>query len=340
MGRNDRATATQPGKNIVISIFPERATGEAVGRMVGSFGREWSHLAVSSDQADRVLGAGRALLDTIERQPGAADPRPFSRAILKAIPAAGNNDRYFVMSPTVCPLELVRDARGYWGDRAIFSHLHTPAVPSARRVKNALRPHQVPLGTYLLLCPMAMDRTLARHLQDIIVVATDLESRCPVEIALQPRYEQALAIFARNDVSWLHVDTHGTAKSIMLGPSRASRQMARPTDLPGRIPAPLVVLVGCQLTSGSASIGSRILRRGPISIWGPCVTFTSLGLAGSDDSQILWYRTFFGCLLDGHDLGKSLLLARQAMSGSSLLRFTWLILGSSLLSFRQDRNGS
>lgn len=109
--------------------------------------------------------------------------------------------------------------------------------------------------------------------------------------------------------------------------------------LPGRIPVPLVVLVGCQLTSGEASIGSGILRRGPISIWGPCVTFTSLGLAGSDDSQIVWYEAFFGSLLNGHDIGESLLLARQALSDGSVLKFTWLVLGSSLLCFGESTDG-
>jgi hypothetical protein len=331
---------TRSRQNFVVSIFPERATCDAVEHMVASFGAGWTPMTVSGNEARGLLGEARALLAAIERDPSTADRGPFSKAAVKAIPDVGKADRFFVISPTVCPLELVRDHGRNWGDRAIFSHFHTTAAPSARIVRNALRPRRVPLGTYLLLCPMEMDRALARNLQDIIVVATRLESKCPVDIALQPSYEQALATFARNDVSWLHVDTHGTAESIMLGPSRDSGLMAKPTDLPGRIPVPLVVLVGCQLTSGAASIGSGILRRGPISIWGPCVTFTSLGLAGSDDSQILWYETFFGSLLSGHDIGKSLLLARQALSDDSPLKFTWLILGSSLLCFGKSSDGA
>ena len=331
---------TQSRQNFVVSIFPERAIGAAVERMVASFGSDWIPLTVCGNEARGVLGASRALLAAIERNPSTADRGPFSKAVIKAIPDAGKDDRFFVISPTVCPLELVRDDGRNWGDRAIFSHFHTTAAPSARVVRNALRPHRVPLGTYVLLCPMAMDRALARNLQDIIVVATGLESKCSVDIALQPPYERALATFARDDVSWLHVDTHGTAESIMLGPSRDPRHMAKPTDLPDTIPVPLVILVGCQLTSGAASIGSGILRRGPISVWGPCVTFTSLGLAGSDDSQVLWYQTFFGSLLDGHDIGKSLLLARQALSDGSALKFTWLILGSSLLCFDKGQDSA
>lgn len=331
---------TRSPQNFVLSIFPERSTGNAVEHLVASFGGGWSPLSVSGNEARNLLAAGRTLLAAIERDPRTADRGPFSKAVLKALPDAGKDDRFFVISPTVCPLELVRDDGRNWGDRAIFSHFHTTTAPSALEVRNALRPHRARLGTYLLLCPMAMDRALARNLQDIIVVATRLESKCPVDIALQPRYEQALATFARTDVSWLHVDTHGTAESIMLGPSRDSRQMAKPADLPDRIPVPLVILVGCQLTTGATSIGSAILRRGPISIWGPCVTFTSLGLAGSDNSQILWYETFFGSLLAGHDIGKSLLRARQALSDGSVLKFTWLILGSSLLCFEKRPDGA
>jgi hypothetical protein len=155
---------------------------------------------------------------------------------------------------------------------------------------SVLRPHRSPLETYLLVCPMAMDRILARHQQDIIIVATRLESRCPVEISLQPSFERAVASFGRKDVSWLHVDTHGTAHSIMLGPSRDLRQMAQATDLPVDIPVPLVILVGCELTYAATSIGSAVLERGPTSVWGPCVTFASLALAGSDTAQLLWYE--------------------------------------------------
>jgi hypothetical protein len=207
-------------------------------------------------------------------------------------------------------------------------------------LEKALRPHRVSLGTYLLLCPMAMDRALERHQQDIVIVATELESLLPVEILLQPPYERARDSFARDDVGWLHIDTHGTSTSIMLGPSRGSRKMVSAADLAEQVPVPLVMLVGCELTSGTESIGSALLERGPSSIWGPCVKFTSLGLAGSDDSQILWYDNFFRSLLVGHDIGKSLLLTRQRLTGGSALKFTWLLLGSSLLSFGAGPDGT
>lgn len=328
-------------RNLVVSIFPRRAHCDAIEHTVASLGGVfWTHLSVSGDDARRLLDTGRSLLASIERDPFAVDRSVFSEAVLNCVPAVRDDDRFLVISPVICPLDLVRDDAGDWGDRAIFSHLHLAEAPQPHLIVKALWPLRVSLGTYLLLCPMAMDRSLPRHLQDIIIVATRLESRCAIEISLQPSYERACAAFARDDIAWLHVDTHGTSTTIMLDPSRDSGQMARPADLPEHISAPLVVLVGCQLTSGADSIGSAVLQRGATSIWGPCVTFASLGLAGSDEAQILWYETFFRSLLDGDDVGRSLLQARRCLTSGSALKFTWLILGSSLLSFGANPDGT
>ncbi len=326
--------------NLIVSIFPERAQSDVVGELVAPYGDIWTHLPVSGDDADRLLFAGMSLLGSIQRDPSVVDRDRFSRAVLNSVPIPAGDDRFLIISQMTCPLDLVRDDTGDWGDRAIFSHLNSAKAPSLHMLEKALRPRRVSLDTYLLLCPMAMDRALARHRQDIVIVATGLESLLPVEILLQPPYERARDSFARDDVGWLHVDTHGTPTQIMLGPSRGSRQMVSAADLPGHVPVPLVILVGCELTSGTESIGSALLERGPSSIWGPCVKFTSLGLAGSDDSQILWYNNFFRSLLDGHDVGKSLLLARQRLTGGSALKFTWLLLGSSLLSFGAGPEGA
>ena len=331
---------TRLHRNHVVSIFPEHSQCDVIDGIVAPFANVWNHLPVSGDAARRMLTSGASLLKSIERYPSFIDRDPFSRNVLKSVPIPGDDDRFLVISPKTCPLDLVHDDAGDWGDRAIFSHLHVVETPLAHMIEKALRPREVSLGTYLLLCPMAMDRNRPRHLQDIIIVATKLESMLPVEISLQPPYEHVLDSFVRNDVSWIHVDTHGTSKSIMLGPSHGSRKMATATDLPERIVVPLVILVGCRLTAGAASIGSAILEHGPSTIWGPCVTFSSLALTGSDDSQILWYDSFFRALLAGLDVGRSLLLARQGLTSGSILKFTWLILGSSLLSFAARTDGT
>jgi len=331
---------TTDHRNLIVSIFPERAQSDVVDELVAPFGDVWTHLPVSGDDANRLLFAGMSLLGSIQRAPSDVDRDSFSRAALDSIPNPANDDRFLIISPMTCPLDLVYDDTGDWGDRAIFSHLNSDKAPSPHMLHKALRPRRVSLGTYLLLCPMAMDRALARHLQDIMIVATGLESLLPVEILLQPLYEHARDSFARDDVGWLHVDTHGTSTKIMLGPSRGSGQMASAADLPEQVSVPFVMLVGCELTSGVESIGSVLLERGPSAIWGPCVKFMSLGLTGSDDSQILWYDSFFRSLLEGHDIGRSLLLARQRLTGGSVLKYTWLLLGSSLLSFGAGPDGT
>ena len=147
-----------------MSIFPGRPHCDAVEHIVAPFGGAWTHLAVSGDDARGLLRAGLDLLADIERKPSTADRDPFSKAVLKAIPKASMDDRFLVISPTVCPLDLARDHIGNWGDRAMFSHLHTTVRPSTRLVEKALSVHRAPLRTYLLLCPMAMDRALARNL--------------------------------------------------------------------------------------------------------------------------------------------------------------------------------
>ena len=268
---------TTDHQSLIVSIFPERAQSDLVDELVAPFGDDWTHLAVSGDDARRLLGAGMSLLSSIQRDPSAVKRDSFSEAVLDTVPIPAGDDRFLVISPMTCPLDLVYDGTGDWGDRAIFSHLHSLDAPSPHLLEKVLRPRRVSLATYLLLCPMAMDRALARHLQDIMIVATELESLLPVEILLQPPYERARDAFARDGVSWLHVDTHGTPEMIMLGPSRGSRQMVAATDLPEHIPAPLVVLVGCQQTSGAESIGTAVLERGPSSIWGPCVKFVEFG---------------------------------------------------------------
>jgi len=331
---------TTPQQNYVVSVFAEPIQSEQLSTALMPFQDTWTHLPISGPSALEFLHAGTSLLRAIELDPRSADRSIFSAAALRLIPVPSPNDRFLVVSPTACPLDLVHDEIGNWGERAIVSHLHSNTTPTTTMLSKVLRPHRSPLETYLLVCPMAMDRTLARHQQDIIIVATGLESRCPVEISLQPPFERAIACFGRKDVSWLHVDTHGNAHSIMLGPSRDCGKMGQATDLPPDIPVPLVILVGCDLTYGATSIGSTVLERGATSVWGPCVTFASLALAGSDTAQTFWYEKFFQSLLDGRDVGESLLTARQTIQDASILKFAWLLLGSSLLSFRRQQNGA
>jgi hypothetical protein len=118
-------------RSIVVSVFPESAKCRAIGKIVAPFRRDWAHVPVSGDDARTLLGSGSSLLVDIERDPFSAKRDSFSKSVLNVIPRARQDDRYFVISPTVCPLDLVRDHRGNWGI-VPYSPTFTPS-PRDRR---------------------------------------------------------------------------------------------------------------------------------------------------------------------------------------------------------------
>ena len=73
---------------------------------------------------------------------------------------------------------------------------------------------------------MAMDRSVPRHEQDIVKVATELESQLAVEIWLQPSFDRAAAAFAEPGVGILHIDTHGQVRI-----NNAWADARRPSDV-------------------------------------------------------------------------------------------------------------
>ena len=162
-------------------------------------------------------------------------------------------------------------------------------------LKRFLFPIKQTIDTYLLVCPMAMDRPLARHLQDTVTVALSFEERMPVELWLQPSLDRAIQGLRRTDVTWLHIDTHGDrdGQLIMLGPSRGTRDLVDADAIPESVRFPLVMVVGCGLTAKYNSVGAALLARGAQSVFGPCTVFESLGIANSEEGQAKWYGTFF-----------------------------------------------
>jgi hypothetical protein len=265
-----------------------------------------------------------------------AERRELSAAVNRALHATLVERRILVVAPDVVPVDMVTDPDGRtWGEHCAISHIPTGTAPlSDVLLRRAVRARRRALGTYALVCPMAMDRNVARHLQDIVTVALSLESRMPVELWLQPSLHRALQSFRARHLSWLHIDTHGGSdgRSIMLGPSREGGAWLAADAIPARVGVPLVVACGCVLNAGSEAIGATLLRRGVRTVFGPCTTFESLGIANSEEGEAAWYRAFFMSLIDGHDVGTSLLRARQQTPGGAL-EFGWVLLGSSLLGF-------
>ncbi|MGF1504967.1 MAG: hypothetical protein ACFB51_07530 [Anaerolineae bacterium] len=315
--------------NIVLSIFEEDITFDLPPG--------WKHIPVRGDKALQLLRASQALqasLDGVRKiSPEHADFSALSKSV---VPHSIIGHRIVVVTPALVPLDIVQqDNDTYWGDHTIFSHVLTePPVDTNLLHRCTVVPEARPLQTYLLACPMEIDRPIPRHLQDIVMTALRYEIDMPVELWLQPSLERIYDAFTRTDVSWLHIDTHGDnlGLHIMLGPTRELRDMVAAGDLPKTIHPPLIMPVGCALTRRSDGIGMTLLHNGAQSVMGPSIVFESLSMSNSDDSEMLWYQTFFDALLGQHDVGESLLIARQK-TGESILKYMWVILGSSFTRF-------
>jgi hypothetical protein len=296
----------------------------------------WELVVVQEAEAEHLLTASTELKQDLEGSAGRLVPTSlsrFSRLVVDVLPAPVDNDRTVVMSPWPVPLDLVQDGNGDWGARGIFSHVLVSEGSSLEVLRRSISaPEPAPIGTYLLVCPMAMDRSTPRHLQDIVRVATELENSLPVELWLQPPLGRALQAFEQPEVGVLHIDTHGTATTIMMGPTRDNPRQIGPDMLPARISTPLVIAVGCDLTGSVDGIGAELVRRGATATFGSFIRFFSLGVTGSEEAEADWYRCLLQRLIHGHDLGHAVLAARRGVA-SGTLRYCWLTLGSSLLRF-------
>jgi len=297
----------------------------------------WELVAVPKAEAEHVLTASRELKQDLERSPERRlvpeSLGRFSKLASDVLPAPEDDDRTVVISPWPVPLDLVQDGNGDWGARGIFSHVLLPEGSSLEVLRRTISaPVPAPIGTYLLVCPMAMDRPLPRHLQDIVRVATELENFLPVELWLQPSLGRALQAFEQPQVGMLHIDTHGSATTMMMGPTRDGAPRIGPDMLPAHISTPLVIAVGCELTGSAHGIGAELVRRGVTATFGSFIRFHSLGVTGSEEAEADWYRRLLQGLIHGDDLGHAVLAARRGVA-DGILRYCWLTLGSSLLRF-------
>lgn len=325
------------GNQCVIVIIPEQDICLDIKNLIIKNTSNWNIITLFNKEAKKLLILGKKLLKAIEQNSNhILDFRQeFSEKVISYFKDFKNVERLQVISSEICPIDLVYDEFGNWGDRFIISHLPVNSCVNSKLILGLFNPIKKKLLSYVLHCPMAMDRNLPRHEQDIIIAATELESSCAVEIILQPSYKNALKNFNRDDISILHIDTHGTEEKIMLGASREGRKMAKISDFSIKTKIPLIILIGCELTGGTKSIGAGLLNIGIKSIIGPCIKFTSLALGKTDELQVIWYKTLLLNIINGLDIGKSQLIARQKLKTDSLFKYTWLLLGSSILYFEK-----
>jgi len=327
----------------VISVFPDLNRTEMVRSYLSQIPGDWEHWPISGTTATNMLDKGELLRQALGRRSydirlgqDLEERQAFSEQALECLALKMPDEgRFLIVAPSLVPFDLVQEDNRAWGLTHIFSHLLTDKVTDIHDcLRRSVQPIELHLDSYLLVCPMAMDRAVPRHLQDIVTVAASLEKYLPVEIWLQPTLPRAISALERRDVSWLHIDTHGDSlgSAIMMGPTRSGSNLVGTGELPNEVYAPLVLPIGCALLATSNSVGTEFIKRGAYSVFGPCSVFHSLGIANSEEGEANWYRNFFTALLDGVDVGESVRRARQ-VSGGGILKFAWMILGTSALVF-------
>jgi hypothetical protein len=324
------------GKRRVVAVLEDPATLHALRRLWSEDVSGWELLVVPEPEAERLLMSSRRLKRDLDFPEGSLVPKSldrFNQLVNDVLPAPAADDRTVVMSRWPVPLDLVKDDNGDWGERGIFSHVLLPEDSSLEVLHRSISdPGPAPIGTYLLVCPMAMDRFVPRHKQDIVRVATELEKYLPIELWLQPSLDRALQAFEQPHVGVLHIDTHGSATTVMMGPTRDGGRQIAPDRLPALISKPLVIVVGCELTGSADGIGAELVRRGVTATFGSFIRFRSLAITGSEETEADWYRCLLKQLINGDDLGHAVLAARRGVA-AGIQRYCWLTLGSSFLRF-------
>lgn len=232
----------------------------------------------------------------------------FSRAVIAAIPNLFAYRHIRVISERMLPLEMVRREKEFLGDIAEISHEFPSSDGSSLLAR---RKHKLPMSRYFIDAVMEMESGLSRTSQDIVQVALELESEIPVDLSFGGGDSTRLArLLARDDLSILHVDTHGGPDGRAILVSR-SGVMLTSDEITASVKVPLVLLFGCQGVANRQSFGSVLRARGAEAVISSFAMFKSYGLTGDAARERLIYETFFSALKSGETVGKALVGVRQ-----------------------------
>jgi hypothetical protein len=185
-----------------------------------------------------------------------------------------------------------------------------------------------------------MPKEVSRIDQDIVKVALDLERDIPVELNFGGGVDSFRKTLRRDDVSILHIDTHGgpEGRSIQVGRDGA---MLAAEEIKDTVRAPVVLLFGCEGAAGRDAFGAALHARGAASVISSFAKFTSFGLTGDPDREHRIYEAFFSSLRTGQKVGAALVGLRQAAllegraspQGGSLTRLLFVLIGRDDISF-------
>jgi hypothetical protein len=272
---------------------------------------------------------------------GPRSPRrlePFSDAVMAAIPNLFAYRHVRVISEQMLPLELVRRKKEFLGDIAEISH-EFPSRDASSLV--ARREHKVALSRYFIDAVMGMESGRSRAGQDIVQLALKLESEIPVDLSFGGGDKSRLArLLARDDVSILHIDTHGAPDGRAILVSRGGTMLAS-DEIPAPVRVPVVLLFGCQGVANKQSFGSVLRAHGAEAVISSFATFESYGLTGDATRERRIYEAFFSALKSGETIGRALVGLRQTARregakgprGPTLTRFTFVLVGRDDLTF-------
>jgi hypothetical protein len=236
-----------------------------------------------------------------------------------------------VVSPRPVPMDLLTVSGELLGRRVIFEHCIVANSDELRaELPKYLVGDHASLQRVALLAIVPMPEGIPRAKQDIVKAALKLSSTVPIDLVIEPSGRESVQYFSRDDVSILHLDTHGSPNAVELGTNEAHFYGAN--ELPSRIRPPLILLVGCSTGSGAVSLAPYLVRQGAKAVIGMAFVFRSGDPSGGDITNPLFYDTLWSAIAQGQTVGEALLHAKQAMPNNDWSAM-WLLFGNANLRF-------
>jgi hypothetical protein len=236
-----------------------------------------------------------------------------------------------VISPRPVPIDLLGVAGEPLGRRVIFEHYIVTEVEELRAgLSKYIGEHRELLRRVGLLAIAPMPRGIPRQNQDIVKAALKLSAIVPVDIVIEPSDRESVRYFSRDDVSILHLDTHGSENAVEL--STNEQHLYRANDLPSRTGPRLILLVGCSTGAGAESLAPSLVKQGADAVIGMPFVFRSGDPSGGDITNPLFYDTLWNGIVEGRPVGEALLRAKQTMPINDW-SVMWLLFGNADLRF-------
>ena len=345
-GINQALAKARTGTLIVIAGLADNGLASAIAKEADELGYAFVELPANAIEHVGQLKGEIEKGSVFETGPG-SPPRlnVFSKAVLAAVPDIFSYRHVRVISEEMVPLEMVRQGKEFLGDVAEIVH-EFPTNGKAPLAGN--RGRMLPLSRYFIDAVIGMPPGVSRAGQDIVQLALKLENEIPVELSFGGGTGGRLAqLLARDDLSILHLDTHGGPGGRAIQISR-SGAMLDGNGIPDPVRVPVVLLFGCEGVAARASFGSVLRARGAEAVISSIATFESFGLTGDAKRERLVYEAFFSTLRSGETIGKALVSLRQAAKRegrrvsrrATLTRLLFVLVGRDDLAFAWPRRGA